>query len=334
MKLANMKYSPEQIAQGLTKKRLGGICYFSICGAGETLAQPETLEIAKLLLHEGHFVNITTNGTLTNRFKEIANIDEDDRKRLHFSFSLHYIELQRLSLLDKFFENIKLVHELGCSYMVQLNLCDEYIPYLDEIKRICLENVCAYPQIAATRKEGPGIKDIQLHTSLSKGQYEELGNSFNSELFRYTMENFNVERKEFCYAGERSGTLNLGTGILTKCYADPKGVDIFEDVRKPIKFEAMGHNCGCAYCLNSSHFMSLGVIDNDDRRTYASIRDREKAHWFNDTVKLALNQKLWESNKKYSSTEVAITDLKQKIKMSYYKTRHRVGAFVKRGVKK
>ncbi|MBC5710561.1 radical SAM protein [Hungatella sp. L12] len=334
MKLATMKYSPEQITQGLTKERLGGVCYFSICGAGETLAQPETFKIAKLLLREGHIVNITTNGTLTNRFHEIVNIDECDRKRLHFSFSLHYLELQRLRLLDRFFENIKLVHEYGCSYMVQLNLCDEYIPFLDEIKQVCLKNVGAYPQIAVTRKEGPGIRKIQLHTELSEDEYRKIGNSFNSELFKYTMENFNVKRKEFCYAGERSGTLNLGTGILTKCYADPKGIDIFENISKPIKLDVMGHNCGCAYCLNSSHFMSLGVIDNDDKRTYVSIRDRSDAQWFNDTLKSALSQKLWDSNEKYSSKKMIISNLKQKIKMAYYRTRHKVVILVKWGIRK
>lgn len=334
MKLAQMKYTPERISIGLTRERLGGICYFSICGAGETLVQPETLEIARLLLQEGHFVNITTNGTLTNKFNEITKMDENDRKRLHFSFSLHYLELQRLHLLDRFFSNIKFVQENGCSYMVQLNLCDEYVPYLGEIKKVCLDKVGAYPQIAATRKEEEGLKKIQLHTEMTEEEYRDIGDTFHSELFKYTMENFNVKRKEFCYAGERSGTLNLGTGMLTKCYADPRGVDIFEDINKPIKFEAIGHNCGCAYCLNSSHFMSLGVIDNGDERTYASIRDREGSHWFNPTVKAALSQKLWDSNEKYSNIRLLSSDIKQKIKLNNYKIRHKIGVVMKRGIRK
>ena len=66
MKLAELKYTPEHIGKCLTKERLGGECFFSICGAGETLAQPETLRIAKELLKNGHIVYITTNGTLNN----------------------------------------------------------------------------------------------------------------------------------------------------------------------------------------------------------------------------------------------------------------------------
>ena len=65
--MAEFKYTPEHIGKCLTKERLGGVSFFSICGAGETLAQPETLKIAKELLKNGHIVNITTNGTLKNR---------------------------------------------------------------------------------------------------------------------------------------------------------------------------------------------------------------------------------------------------------------------------
>lgn len=334
MELSQLKYSPQHIAEGLTQKRLGGVCFFSICGAGETLAQPETLEIAQLLLHEGHFVNITTNGTLSNRFNKISKMSENERKRLHFSFSFHYLELKRLGLLNRFFENINLVHENGCSYMVQLNLCDEYIPYLDEIKTLCMKKIGAYPQIAVTRKEEPGLKNIQIFTKKTEKEYKQLGESFNSELFRYTLDNFNIKRKEFCYAGERSGTLNLATGVLTKCYADPKGIDIFKDIKKPIKFEAIGHNCGCAYCLNSSHFMSLGVIDDGDKRTYASIRDRDSANWFNNTVKEALNQKLWDNNRVYSIPQKIIANTKQKYKVLYYSTRHKVGLIIRKFIGK
>lgn len=67
-----------------------------------------------------------------------------------------------------------------------------------------------------------------------------------------------MKRKEFCFAGDWSGTLNLQTGVLTKCYADYDGVNIFEDVDAPIPFEAVGKHCGSPYCVNSSHFMSLG----------------------------------------------------------------------------
>ena len=319
MKKANMKYSPEQIGKSLTKERLGGACFFSICGAGETLAQQEIIPVVKNLLNNGHYINITTNGTLTSQIKKIEDFGEENLKRLHFSFSFHYNELVKLNLLDVFFSNIQYVKKLGCSFIVQLNLCDEYLEHIEEIKNICIKNVGAMPQIAATRKESKGVKKVELHTNLSIDEYTRIGKSFDSKLFNYTMKNFNVKRKEFCYAGERSGTLDLSTGILKKCYCAPGGQDIFANPDKPIKFEAIGKNCPGVFCMNSSHFMSLGIIDNNDIDTYCTIRDRTEAGWFNDVMKEALDGKLSETNKVYSIFKKNAVNIKERIKKIVYK---------------
>ena len=315
MKPANLLYSPEHIGKCLTKDRLGGACYFSICGAGETMAQKEIIDIIRELLKNGHIVNITTNGTLTRQFEKLKEIDSNLLKHLHFSFSFHYNELKRLKLLDIFFDNINLVKKIGCSFMVQLNLCDEYLDSIDDIKKICMKKVGAYPQIAATRKEDSNLENIELLTEHTVEEYKKVGNSFNSELFKYTMKNFNVRRKEFCYAGERSGVLNLATGELRKCYGDPNKQNIFANPSKKIKFEAVGNNCYSRYCLNSSHFMSLGVIDGiDEDITYVSLRNRENAEWFNKEVKEALDVKLGSNNEIYSNLKKIRINIKEKFK--------------------
>lgn len=303
MKLAEMKYTPEHIGLSLKPDRLGGYCFFSICGSGETLAQPETLQIAHELVKLGHIVNITTNGTLSNKIEQLEQFSADELERLHFSFSLHYNELKRLNLLDTFFYNVNVVKRLGCSILVQLNLCDEYLPLIEEIKIVCKKEVGAYPQIAVTRKESHGLVNVELMTDLPKEKYIEIGSSFNSALFEFTMENFNKKRDEFCYAGERSGTLDLSTGALLKCYADPKPQYIFDNLKAPIEFSPIGNNCCSFFCFNSSHFMSLGVIDNNDVRTYYSIRDRPEANWFNETVQYALSKKLGDTNQAYTIAE-------------------------------
>lgn len=110
LEIPKLKYSPEIIGQALRKERFGGVCYFSICGAGETLIPDYTIDIVKEILKQGHFVNITTNGTLNNRFDEIIKLDKDLRKKLNISFSLHYLELIRLNKLEDFFKNVKKVH--------------------------------------------------------------------------------------------------------------------------------------------------------------------------------------------------------------------------------
>lgn len=206
MKMAKSKYSIEHIGKALSKERLGGIAYFSLCGAGETMMQKELPELMLALLKEGHYVNITTNGTVTKAFKRIAElIPTELLKHVQFSFSLHLIELKRLGLVDKFFENIKFIHSLGCSFLVQVNLCDEYEPLFEEIKQLCLKNVGALPQLAATRDELDLSNDIRLFTKHTKEEYIRQGGEFVSPLFDFTMKNFMVKRREYCYAGKWGG---------------------------------------------------------------------------------------------------------------------------------
>lgn len=301
MKMAEMRYTPEQIGGALTAERLGGVCYFSICGAGETTMQPQIEEIVYHIMRHGHYVNITTNGTVGKQIEKILERNMDFIDRLHFAFSFHYLELVRLNLLEKFFENIQKVKNAGASFMVQINLCDEYVPYLDEIKRLCIENVGAMPQVAATRKEESGLRKIELLTRMTKEEYINAGATFESPLFDFTMKNFNVRRREFCYAGDWSGNLDLSTGILRRCYCSYLRQDIFKSPNEPIRFQAIGNLCGSAFCMNSSHFMSLGVIPEVDTPTYAALRNRGDAGWYSDTMKEALDGKLMDANEEYSS---------------------------------
>lgn len=185
-KIPPLDYSPEIIGKALTQQRLGGVCYFSICGAGETFVPDYLIDIVYQLLKNGHFVNITTNGTLTHKIKKISVIPTQWLKRLHFSFSFHYLELKRLNLIETFFDNVHFVKSLGCSIIVQLNLYDGYVPYIDEIKELCMKKVGSYPQIAATRKETLLTKKIEIMSDRNIDEYRRIGESFNSPLFDFT----------------------------------------------------------------------------------------------------------------------------------------------------
>ena len=308
-KMANLKYSPEQIGKSLTKERLGGTCYFSICGAGETTLQVGIEDIIYNILKQGHYINITTNGTITKKLKDILDKSKKYIEHIHFAFSFHYLELQRLNLLETFFNNINMVRQKGASIVVQLNLCDEYIPYLDEIERICIEKVGAKPQIAATRKEEKGLKKIELYTNHTEEEYIEFGQKFESPLFEFTMKNFNVKRKEFCYAGDWSGILDLSTGIMRRCYNSYIYQDIFKNPKEKIRFMAIGNCCGSLFCMNSSHFMSLGVIPSIQTPTYEELRNRQKAGWYTENMKSFLGQKLIENNKEYNYFRKIVSDI-------------------------
>jgi radical SAM domain protein len=307
--MANLKYSPEQIGRALNKDRLGGTCYFSICGAGETTLQKQLEDIVCEILKNGHYVNITTNGTVTKRIHDIIDKCNNYTARLNFSFSFHYLELKNKKLLDTFFENIKYVRKSGCSFVLQLNLCDEYIPHIEEIKEISMKKVGAYPQIAATRKEdGNQLRKTELLTSLPEDKYIEVGKEFNSPLFEFTMNNFNVKRKEFCYAGDWSAILDLSTGIMRRCYSSFVFQDIFKNPDEKIKFLAIGNKCGSAFCMNSSHFMSLGVIPEINTPSYADLRNREEADWYNNEMKEFLNEKLINNNEEYTKIKKIISN--------------------------
>lgn len=333
MEVPKLKYSPEIIGRGLTIERLGGVCFFSICGAGETLIPEETVRITEQLLKNGHYVNITTNGTLSNRFDELLKLPKEQIERLHVAFSLHYNELVRLNMLDKFFENVKKIRKAGASFIVQINLCDEYVEKWDTIKELCISKIGAPPQVAATRKENDLNTNIELLTDLSIEEYKRIGDQFESPLFDFTMKNFGVKRNEFCYAGDWSGTLNLGTGILTKCYGvEPQ--DIFKDLERPIRFCAVGR-CNQLFCMNSSHFMSLGIIPSVETPSYASLRNRDSAGWYSSRMKEFLDGKLINCNDVYSPLQKkkcisrsvireGIRPIKRMIKKVIFRIRKRV----------
>ena len=306
MELIDLNYTPEHIAKALRKERVGGVCWISICGAGETLVQTEAIDIVRLLLNEGHYVNITTNGTLDKKFDMLIEKCKENLNHLHISFSWHYLELKKRNLTDIFFSNIIKMKNAGASVLLQINLCDDYIPYVEDIKKLSLEKLGAYPQVALTRDES--CRPMKIFTSLSDEEYYNIGKSFNSPLFDFTYKNFNVKRTEFCYAGEWSGVLNLQTGWLSKCYANNEGQNIFENIEEPIKFSPVGKNCRHSYCVNSSHFMSLGIIPDLKTPTYAQLRNRREATWYSEEMERFLNSKLNESNKEYSKLRIFIKE--------------------------
>ncbi len=147
---------PEEIGRAFAKTRTGGISLFNLCGFGETLIPEQMPEIIYYLLKEGHFVNVTNNGTMTERIKEMMGFPREYLSRLCFSFSFHYLELIKRDKLQTFIENVKLTRSHGCSAVIQLNMADEYMERIEEIKELCRLEFGAYPQIALTRKESPG----------------------------------------------------------------------------------------------------------------------------------------------------------------------------------
>lgn len=122
------QYSPSYIAKALSPDRLGGVSYISITGLGETLIQEKVVQIVHEILKTGNYVNITTNGTLDKRFEQLLDFDKNLLRHLNISFSCHYVELKKHNMVNRFFSNIDKVRSAGCSFVLQINLVDEYLP--------------------------------------------------------------------------------------------------------------------------------------------------------------------------------------------------------------
>ena len=150
-------YSMKQVGQALTAERLGGLCHFNLCGLGETLIPHETVELTFELLKNGHYVMIVTNGLLRKRIEEFAEFPEEYRKRLGFKFSFHFLQLKEKGLMDQFFDNFDFVRKHGMSISLEMTPSDELEPYIEEIKKICIERAGAFCHVTIPRdmtKEG------------------------------------------------------------------------------------------------------------------------------------------------------------------------------------
>ena len=291
-----------------------------MCGGGETLLPPEMTSILYEILKQGHYIAIVTNGTITKRFQEICEFPEEFRKRLLFKFSFHYLELVRMKMLDRFFANIEMVRDAGCSFSLELTPADYYIPYIDEIKRISVERLGAPCHITVARKETD--PDLPILTELSREDYLKTWGEFDSELFKFKMQTFNVKRNEFCYAGDWVSYLNLGTGILKQCYCGTALQNIFDDPEAPIQWEAIGANCPEPHCHNAHVWMTLGALPSIDTPSYASMRDRvteSGEHWLQPEMREFLSGKLKDNNTEYDAGKKRSVNRKEffKVRVSY-----------------
>ena len=302
-KIVKFEHSPEFIAKALSKERLGGTCLINLCAGGETLIAEEVIEVTKEILKQGHYVMIVTNGSLTKRFEKIAEFPKDLLKHLFFKFSFHYQELVRLKMLDRYFENVKMMQRAGASFTIEITPSDELEPYIDEIKNVVIEKMGALPHITIGRKDMDEIPPLTNHEFKD---YLDIWKQFDSDLMDFKKDIFGKKRTEFCYAGEWSCYLNLVTGDLRQCYCGIKLDNIYKDINKPIKFLPIGCNCTQPHCYNGHSFLSFGDIPEMKTPTYDKLRNRVQSNgieWLQPEMKAFMQSKLVESNKEYNEEE-------------------------------
>ena len=300
-------YNPEYVGKCLSKERLGGICIINLTGGGETLIPKEMPQYIYHMLLQGHFLEVVTNGTLTARFDEIAKFPKELLSHLEFKFSLHYEELKKKDFLNKYFDNIKKMRGVGCSYTVELTPYDSLVSSIDEIIALCRQELGAECQITVGRNDL--TKNKVLLTKMSCEEYKKTWSKFKSTMFDFKLSIFQKKIDEFCYAGAWTLYINLGTGVAKPCYGQLSNQNIFENMNKPIKFEPVGKHCRQPYCYNGHAFLTLGVVPNINAPTYADIRNREcndGTEWLSKDVKEAFSVKLFKTN-------ILMTESEQKL---------------------
>lgn len=323
-------YSVETVKKALSRKRLGGICHFNVCGMGETLIPEKLSYYIRAILENGHTVMIVTNGTLTKRFLEYMSFPEKLKRHLGFKFSYHYLELKRMNIMETFWNNVRLVKENGCSFSVELTPNDSYEPYIEDIKQTCLDNIGALCHLSVPRDEATGR--IKLYSQHSKEEFYNIWQQFDSAMFEFKMRHWEERRHEFCYAGLWSGLLNIGTGEFNMCYHQPGPIgNLFENPENPFEFSPVCR-CELPHCFNSHSFMTWGTIPEIDEETYLEIRDRvdsEGNHWINEDMSAQFSEKLFMYNDIMSDKEKNKCLRQQKKKKRLY-TVHKITNKVQR----
>jgi hypothetical protein len=117
-------------------------------------------------------------------------------------------------------------------------------------------------------------------------------------MFDFKMTQVYKKRFENCLAGELSAQLNLETGDLFKCIGNPYIDNVYEDLCRDIKFNAVGSGCRLPYCWNCHSYLALGVVKELQAPTYYEIRDRETIygeHWVHGRMAEIFKQRLYDN---------------------------------------
>lgn len=297
-------YCINKISKAFSLKRMGGPCMINMCAAGETLLDHEVVEVLYKFLEIGHYVMLVTNGSLTKRFEEICQFPFIYRQRLFFKISFHYLELKRLNLLDRYFQNIKMLHNAGISFTVELTPDDSYVPYKEEIKEVCLKNLGVLCHITVPRDETK--MGYPLMTSMTRQEFVNTWKEFDSELFTFKESIFEIPRKEFCYAGMWSFTVNLLNGDYNQCYGGKKLGNLYNNMNEPIREIPIGCNCPEGHCFNGHAFLGFGLIPELHTPDFADMRNRIISlddQWLSKPMEVAMRCKLLDDNKQCSKSE-------------------------------
>ena len=304
----------EEMVRALSKKRLGDDVYINLCAGGETLLIEDSVRLIKGLLEEGHHVSVVTNGSLDKRFDEIAAFPPELLKRTFFKFSYHYLELQRQNKFEAYFSNVRKMRDAGCSFTIEVTPSDELLPYVDDAKQRCLDNLGAIPHCTIARDDR--TNGIDILSKMSWEEYVRTWSAFDSELFAYKSRLYHHKVKSFCYAGAWSYYVNLSTGDVSPCNCGAVFANIYENEAMPLPQKAMGNECTLPYCYNGHGWLSLGVNPDEEAIIYTKMRNRvcsDGSEWVTQEFKDFWENQIFLNHQAYTDEEKARINLQHKV---------------------
>lgn len=309
-----MKYTPEEVGQALTKERLGGLAYTNFCADGETLLVKDIDKYVRAVVEQGHYAEVVTNLTVTPVLEKFLSWPKDLIERVEFKCSFHYLELKAKNKLELFADNVRKIWAAGGSANIEITPSDELIPYLDAVKEFSMRNFGALPHLSIARDDN--TEGIDYLTKLPMEEYDRIWSSFDSGFWKFKKTIFGKKRTGFCYAGRWGCYIDLSTGFTKQCYCGAQLKNAFDDkisigsnfvTSKPIG------RCQLAHCYNGHMLLTLGYIPGMTDVRYGDIRDREmdreivpgRRNWLNPKLKAFFNTKLEESNEPFNAWAMA-----------------------------
>lgn len=300
-KVQKFEYTPEQIANALSRERLGGTAMMNFCANGETLILPINLEYIKAILAQGHFVMVVTNMTQTKALKELCELPAEWRERLFLKCSFHWMELKRLDMLDLFVENVQMCWDAGISQTIEITPHDELIPEIPEIKEFSLKHFGALPHITIARDENNELKKL---TKLSDSEYEKIWGQFDSALFSYKLRTWGKKVKNYCYVGEWGYSINIANGKIYKCSSCGFVGNLVKNTYKSLPKKPACTKCPFRHCYNSHGWLGFGgMVPELAKETYAQMRDRVRndgTHWVLPRMLKVFETRVSDNHKEHS----------------------------------
>ena len=290
---SSFPHSIDFILRALSPKRLGSYAFFSMCSDGETMLKPGIIELTYGLLEEGHYVGLITNGTVTEKVKQLIAFPELLRKRLLVQNSMHFDELKKKKSFEVYFNNINALRRSGISVNATMPGSDEDVKNIPEIKELFMKNIAFLPMISPIRGEKrEEQKGFPLGSKYSWDEYMDVWKNFKSpsiESRRHTLNH--IEEK--CYAGMNCGYINLQTGDLLTCVPGRKLGNIYKDIMGEFPLLKEGsYTCPYEFCSHNGFFLSGREINGAVLPTLYEFHNRYDINGnptFSDEIKKAMD---------------------------------------------